>query len=113
MFVIEDIFFLSLLLVLGVWALISSRRVVRILVGSIYLFVILFGVWDYEPTARSVTTRHKPWTAEFTAGVSAMLSEIVVFRPYIALAAAGLFALVIKSERKRVNPQKEEEGVAK
>jgi hypothetical protein len=101
MFVIEDVFAIVLLIAVSVWTMLSSWRWVRILIASLYLFVLVDGVMSYEPAARSAVSRHKPWTQEFKNGVSTMLSHVSVFRPYILVAGAGLFVLAIKSQRTR------------
>jgi hypothetical protein len=59
MFVIEDVFAILLLIAVGVWAMLSSWRWVRILIASLYLFVLVDGVMSYEPAARSAVSRHK------------------------------------------------------
>jgi len=106
MFVIEDIFAIALLIAFGVWASLSYRRWVRILIASLYLFVVVDGVMSYEPAARSAVSRHKPWTQEFKDGVSTMLSHVIIFRPYILVAGAGLFALAIKNQRTKLEPHR-------
>lgn len=101
---IEDVVVLLLLAALGIWGFVTRRKVVRMLVASVFLFVVVFGVMCYEPAARSAITKRQPWTQEFRDGVSEMLNRIVAFRPYILLAGAGLFALAIKG-RKEVSPK--------
>ena len=99
MFSIEDIFILLSLFALGLWALLWPHPILRIGVATIYFFIIAFAMVDYEAGARSVISRHKPWTAEFKSGVSAMLGSISTLRPYILVAAVGLFALAMKGQR--------------
>ena len=94
---VEDVIALLVLAGFGLWGFFSSRKAVRVAIASIFLLLVVVAVMNFEPAARSAITRHKPWTQEFRDGVSAMLSNVLVFRPYILLAAIGLFFLAIKS----------------
>jgi hypothetical protein len=96
---IEDVIALLVLAGFGIWGFFSSRKTVRLVVASIFLLVVMFAAMNFEVAARSVISRHRPWTQEFENGVSEMLSNVLVFRPYILLAGAGLFFLAIKNQR--------------
>lgn len=100
---IYDFIFLLALGALATWATMTSRKWVRLLVAAIFFAVILIVELNCEPISRYLVSHHPDRNKGFLEGVDAMLSAIKSYRPYVVVAAIGLFSISISCNRKDEN----------
>lgn len=84
---------------LGIWGAITVHNWLRIGIATVLVCILFGGGCEYESVARSIITHSGPNAGNFSDGVHAMLDALKPFRPYMLLAAAGLFSMAISQSR--------------
>jgi hypothetical protein len=95
--------FLLSLGALATWATVTRQKWVRFTAAVVFLIIILFFEFIPELSSRHLVSHHPDRDKGFLEGVLAMLSVVQNCRPYIVVAALGLFSIciaTISSERR-------------
>ena len=94
-----DILLLLVLIVLETWAVVTACTIIRNCVAGALFALVFFSMSFYTPILRYVLSHRQPHDQEFADGAVAVIHALSPFRPYILLAALGLFAIGISPSR--------------
>jgi len=91
-----DLACLTALTLLCSYGAVSSRNAIRLAIGVSITVGIFLCLYSFGNTARNLVATSPP-AATFGEGVNTFLSRIRPFRPYMAIGAMGLFAMMLNS----------------
>ena len=100
-----DAILIVLLTLFVTWSFLTERRAVRAIVAVILLILIMYPPASYDSLLRAALSKRQPHYTTFEQGVAMAFQMLYPFKPYVFVAALGLFGLAILSRPSRSRGQ--------